>query len=135
MSNFDIPCENCVCVPICRNKEVKPMFNQCKLIMTFCRDFVDESSNRTVAVDMLNLGDMINEILNRHFMPYLSSADREKYSIGFIDIHPTHYNDKYLDVVHRTYRIFKSAFQINLLDNQRLNPYLYPLVYTLDKDE
>ena len=134
VSNFDIPCENCVCLAICKQKQAHPMFRQCDLIMTFCRDFIDESSNRAVAADMLDLGNMINEILGRHFMPYLTSQDKDRHTMGFIDIHPNYYDDTYLDLIHITYTHFRDVLNINLLEVERLKPFLYPLVYTLEKD-
>jgi hypothetical protein len=36
---LDIPCPNCVCIPICRCKDINRLLNECSLIFTYYYDF------------------------------------------------------------------------------------------------
>ncbi len=133
MSQFDIPCENCVCIPVCRNKKIKPMFRECELIMTFCTDFVDRSDNRKIAKDMLCLSGRINSILNLHLIPSLvSDDDVSLYRIGLVDIHPDNLDDRHIEKIKNTYRVFKNSWHIDMLDQVETRQYLLELI---DKDD
>ena len=133
MSCFDIPCEGCVCVPICRNKEVKPMFNQCKLLMDFFKDFIGETTNQALGQDMMDLCDLLNETLDRFFMPSIFHKDEKYNTVGLIDIDPANLSENNRNNVILTYRVFKNAFKIDMLKSKRLGPFLSNLLPKIDK--
>lgn len=35
MTNIDCPCENCICVPMCKNKSFMQLFNDCILMRIY----------------------------------------------------------------------------------------------------
>ena len=126
-----IPCKDCVCLAICRNKSLKTMFDDCKLINNFCGDYVDKSSNRSFATDMMGLSHTINETLDRHFIPCFNNISTvESTDIGLADVNPS-VNDisqDYAEKIQNTYRIFKNSFEVDMLEVSRIKPYLLPIV-------
>lgn len=132
MSQFDIPCENCVTLAVCRNKKIKPMFMQCPILFDFCKGFVDQSTNREVAKDMLYLCGVLNKILDRYLIPSLTPSEgNNHFSIGFVDVQPEMFDDKNLKVVQDSHRVFKNTWHIDILDQKKTRKYLLEL---LDKD-
>ena len=124
-----LPCINCVCLPMCKHKQVRVMFRQCTLIETFWVDSIDKSFNHTVAADIIKVANIFNEVLDRHFIPCFTGEgiDITK-TIGVVDI-GSNYNDNLnSDRIRKTYRIFKTTFDIDMLDTPRVKKLLHPIV-------
>jgi hypothetical protein len=134
IEKYKLPCINCICVPICKYKAIKMIFDQCKLIEEYCEGYVDESSNRHIAVDMMTLSHMINETLNRYFIPCFTEEELDV--IGMADCDPDYHisggTNKYIN---RTYSVFLSTFKIDLLEVPRTRKFLLPIVEEIVDDE
>ncbi len=127
------PCIDCICMPICRNKPLLKIFRECQLIDSFLVDYVDNSSNRQIAVDIVAMCNTMNETLNRCFVPYFKDGDHPGSmgdGIGFVDIrHSKPYSrDLRAERVINTYRIFRISFNVDMLEMPRIKPYLWPIV-------
>ena len=126
-----IPCDECICLPVCKSKQIKYMFEQCQLIMAYCRDSVDDSDHSGVGMSMLKLAEAVNEVHDRYFVPCFTSLgtdeDRRE-RIGLIDIDPDNYDHSHQIKLEKTYRIFKSAYNVDLLSMRRVTPYLTALI-------
>jgi len=99
--------------------------------MDFCRDFINESDNVKVGKDMLKISTLLNGILDRRFIPSLTSTD-EHFKIGLVDIEPDTFEAKNLETVRMTYRVFKNVWHTDLLDQPVTREYLLKLI---DKDD
>lgn len=126
------PCVDCICMPICRNKPIIKIFHDCQLINNFLVDYVDHSSNREIAVDIVAMCNIMNETLNRYLVPYFKDGDLPGNMgdrIGFVDIrHKRYSKDLRTERIINTYRIFRRSFNVDMLEMPRIKPYLLPIV-------
>jgi hypothetical protein len=136
IEKYKLPCINCICLPICQNKKAREMFDQCKLIENYCEEYVDGSSNRAIAVDMMALTHMINETFNRYFVPCFMSSRNGGYGhIGVADIDPDYYVGNNNTRIKKTYLSFRDIFKIDMLDVPRIREFLLPIVREIDDEE
>lgn len=133
-SNYKLPCIDCICLAMCRNKRAKLMFDQCSLIQVYCEDYIDESSNRSVAVDTTALAHMLNETLDRYFVPCFMGGE-DYNNIGVADVDPGHSSGENDRNLRRTYLSFKNTFKIDMLDALRTRKFLLPIVKEIVDDE
>jgi len=47
------PCEDCICISICKNKQIYYLFHDCSLITNYCRPFEDKNKLYKSAVRRL----------------------------------------------------------------------------------
>lgn len=134
LNEDQIPCKDCVCLAICRNKRLRIMFHDCELINSYCTDYVDRSSNRSVAVDMMILSSTVNETLNKYVVPCFNNMSVvERTDIGLADLDPSvdSISQTTSDKIKNTYRIFKNSLSVDMLEDLRIKPYLFPIVKDL----
>ena len=126
-----IPCDECICLPVCKSKQIKYMFEQCQLIMTHCRDSIDDADHSGVGMSMFKLAEAVNKVHNRYFVPCFTSLGSDGDSlerIGLIDIDPDNYDHSHQIRLEKTYRIFKRAYNVDLLNMRRVKTYLAALI-------
>ena len=125
-----LPCINCVCLAMCRNKSLLVMFNDCKLMGKFWTNYVDKSSNMQVATDMVAMCNIMNETLKMVFVPCFALDDQSDV-VTFVDIE-TVGRDMEIQIFYKrlktTYRVFRLSFNVDMLDMPRVRPYLLPFV-------
>lgn len=53
MNDNKCPCEECICVPICRHKDYRPLFGQCELLKAYEPEHVNfnRSVERTMSIE------------------------------------------------------------------------------------
>ena len=130
-----LPCINCVCLPMCKHKQVREIFRQCSLIEEFWEDSIDKSFNQSVADDVMKLSLIFNETLDRYFVPCFTGEDLNiTQTIGIADIDSVYNIGKNDDRIRNTYRIFKNTFDIDMLDTPRLRKFLRPIVKEIMHD-
>jgi hypothetical protein len=119
---------------MCRNKRARVMFDQCSLIQTYCEDYVDKSSNRAIAVDTTALAHMLNETLNRYFVPCFMGGHDYK-NIGVADVEPRYHSGENDTKLRQTYLSFRNTFKIDMLEVPRTRKFLLPIVKEIVDDE
>lgn len=135
MSKLNLPCINCVCLPMCKHKQVKEIFAQCSLIDEFWENSIDTSFNQTVAADVMELSSIFNETLNRYFVPCFTGEDLNiTKTIGIADIDSMYNAGQNNDRIRATYRIFRDTFEIDMLEVSRVKAYLHPIVKEIVDD-
>lgn len=123
-----LPCIDCVCMAMCRNKPLLKIFNDCKLIGSFWVDYVDRSCNIRIATDMTSMCIIMNETLKRVFVPCFAVADQSDV-ISFVDIeHSDKDSEIYYERLKKTYRTFRQSLNVDMMDMPTVGPHLLPLV-------
>jgi len=124
-----LPCIDCICVPVCKGKEVKMIFNQCKLIEKHCADYIDESFTISVGVDMVTLVDTINKTLNRYFVPCFTKEQLNAIGIADCDLDfEKDFSEDTAAKIKRTYSIYLDVFKIDLLEVPKTRKFLSSIV-------
>ena len=108
-----LPCINCICLAICKQKYLKTIFDDCVLIVRHWRvvnlHVIHEAA--PLAIDTVQA---INHELNRKFMPsYLNTQKGQRF--GILDISSKHHDHRNKDTVVRTYKEYYSNHDIDLL--------------------
>ena len=103
-----LPCINCICLAICKQKYLRGIFSNCRLIVRYWRVVnlytVDEAA--PIALDVVK---DLNRYLDREFMPsYLDSMKGERF--GILDISSKHHDHRNKNTVVRTYKEYYSNY-------------------------
>ena len=65
----DFPCKNCICVPICRFKSYGQLFTDCKLLVVYINEGIDEKADiHTIS----HIIDTNSSILRNHIQDCLN---------------------------------------------------------------
>jgi len=102
------------------------MYNQCRLISNFCDEYVDDSNNIDLGHSMMDLAFMLNEILDRYFIPSFTRPvdSGGTHRVGLVDIDPERFRGTNTGIIVSTYRVFKDAYKIDMLKDKRTGKYL-----------
>lgn len=108
-----LPCVNCICLAMCKQKYLKIMFDDCKLITRYWR-VVNLHPQDEGAREALSVSQALNHYLNREFMPsYINTMKGQKF--GLIDVSLERHAHQNIKDIIRSFKHYYLNHEINLL--------------------
>ena len=98
MSKLDLPCHNCICLPMCKHKEPHTILQDCKLFASHWGQFITSKEvHRKLSMKRgYRFTTEMNKLMNRFFMPiiytyrppniYVEKKNKIKKYVVFIDL-------------------------------------------------
>ena len=107
-----LPCVDCICLAMCKQKYLKTIFDDCKLIVRYWRLVnlrpSDEASRTSISVVQA-----LNHYLDREFMPsYLNTQKGERF--GILDISSERHDHRNIKEIIRSFKHYYQDCGINL---------------------
>lgn len=111
-----LPCIDCICMPICRNKKLRNMFYECKLLTGYWRLNVSLYQVERSACHALSIVQGMSHYLSRVFMPSYKKDGVHGKRFGLLDINPENHDKTNTSVAIETYKAYYLNHEIDLLE-------------------
>lgn len=109
-----LPCIDCICMPVCRNKQLRCIFSDCKLVTQHWRLNVSLHPVGKSAHHALSIVQDMSHCLTRILMPSYKDESRGK-RFGLLDIDPKRHDSSNTSGVIETYKAYYLDHEIDLL--------------------
>ena len=113
-----LPCINCICLAMCKQKYLRGIFYNCKLIVRYWR-LVNLRPSDEASIYAIDVVQELNRYLDREFMPsYINTQKGERF--GILDISALNHDHRNEDTILRTYKDYYLNQDIDLLEYETI---------------